>query len=137
MVRTAFDQPGTDEVKAQFARVLDTIADKFPDAAEHLDNARDDLLAFTAFPRELWRQIWPNNPQERLNKEVRRRTDVVGIFPNRAAIIRLVGAVLAAQTDEWVEGRRYMGLALLRKARLTPIIASQDTEPDQPVEIAA
>ena len=119
LVRTVFDQPDTQAVHAQYARVVETIEGKCPDAAAHLDDARDDLLAFTAFPREIWRQIWSNNPQERLNKEVRRRTDVVGIFPNRAAIIRLVGAVLAEQTDEWTEGRRYMGLELLSKARHT------------------
>jgi transposase-like protein len=138
LVRTVFDQPDTDAVQAQFTRVLDTIGERFPDAAEHLDDAKADLLAFTAFPRELWRQIWSNNPQERLNKEIRRRTDVVGIFPNRAAIIRLVGAVLAEQTDEWVEGRRYMGLDILRKARLTPITTSDNTEPGiETAEIAA
>jgi transposase-like protein len=138
LVRTIFDQPDTDSVIAQYARAVATIAERFPAAAEHLDDAREDLLAFTAFPREIWRQIWSNNPQERLNKEIRRRTDVVGIFPNRAAIIRLVGAVLAEQTDEWVEGRRYMGLDVLRKARLTPITTSQDTEPaTQTGEIAA
>ena len=125
MVRTIFDQPDADSVRDQFARVVETIAAKFPDAATHLDDARDDLLAFAAFPHEIWRQIWSNNPQERLNKEIRRRTDVVGIFPNRAAIIRLVGAVLAEQTDEWTEGRRYMGLDILGKARLTMI-----TNPD-------
>jgi putative transposase len=119
LVRTVFDQPDAEAVHAQYARVVASIDSKFPDAAAHLDDARDDLLAFTAFPREIWRQIWSNNPQERLNKEVRRRTDVVGIFPNRAAIIRLVGAVLAEQTDEWTEGRRYMGLELLGKARHT------------------
>ena len=138
LVRTVFDQPSTEEVNAQFARVLDTITAKFPDAAEHLENAQADLLAFTAFPRELWRQIWSNNPQERLNKEIRRRTDVVGIFPNRAAIIRLVGAVLAEQTDEWVEGRRYMSLDILRKARPTPLKTGADQpEPLEPTEVAA
>ncbi len=113
LVRTIFDQPDADAVRAQFDRVVTAIEAKFPTAAAHLDAARDDLLAFTGFPREIWRQIWSNNPQERLNKEIRRRTDVVGIFPNRPAIIRLVGAVLAEQTDEWTEGRRYMGLELL------------------------
>jgi putative transposase len=138
LVRTIFDQPDATAVHAQFERVLDSIEQKFPDAAEHLDDARADLLAFTAFPRELWRQIWSNNPQERLNKEIRRRTDVVGIFPNRDAIIRLVGAVLAEQTDEWVEGRRYMGLEILSKARLTSIDTEQhDTEIIETTAIAA
>src|SRR3954452_24062418 len=118
LVRTVFDQPDADAVRAQFARVVEAIEAKFPAAAEHLDDARADLLAFTAFPREIWRQIWSNNPQERLNKEIRRRTDVVGIFPNRTASIRLVGAVLAEQSDEWTENRRYMSLELLAKSRI-------------------
>jgi putative transposase len=121
LVRTVFDQPDADAVRAQYERVVAAIEQKFPAAAEHLDDARADLLAFTAFPREIWRQIWSNNPQERLNKEIRRRTDVVGIFPNRTAIIRLVGAVLAEQTDEWTEARRYMGIELLNKARLAAL----------------
>ena len=121
MVRTIFDQPDADAVRDQYDRVVEAIAAKYPDAATHLDEARDDLLAFAGFPHEIWRQIWSNNPQERLNKEIRRRTDVVGIFPNRTAIIRLVGAVLAEQTDEWTEQRRYMGLEILTKARLTLI----------------
>jgi putative transposase len=127
LLRTVFDQPDAVEVAAQFDRVVDGLSAKFPAAAEHLDTARADLLTFTAFPREVWRQIWSNNPQERLNKEIRRRTDVVGIFPDRAAVIRLVGAVLAEQTDEWAEQRRYMGVEVLTKARqaLTP------TEPQE------
>jgi putative transposase len=139
MVRTIFDQPDAAAVRDQFGRVVDAIEARFPDAATHLDDARDDLLAFAGFPHEVWRQIWSNNPQERLNKEIRRRTDVVGIFPNRAAIIRLVGAVLAEQTDEWTEQRRYMGIEILAKARLTVIdgdATSPSTEPN-PAAIAA
>src|SRR5262249_18380443 len=113
-----FDQPDAAEVHAQFGRVADGLQAKFPAAAEHLAEARDDLLAFTAFLREVWKQVWSNNPQERLNKEIRRRTDVVGIFPDRASVIRLVGAVLAEQTDEWAEQRRYVGVEVLAKARL-------------------
>ncbi len=120
LLRTVFDQPDAVEVAAQFDRVVDALAAKFPAAADHLADARDDLLAFAAFPREVWRQVWSNNPQERLNKEVRRRTDVVGIFPDRPAVLRLVGAVLLEQTDEWAEQRRYMGIEVLTKARLAP-----------------
>ena len=115
LVRTIFDQPDAASVAAQFDRVVAALEDKLPDAAAHLDDARDDLLAFAAFPRELWRQCWSNNPQERLNREIRRRTDVVGTFPDRPSVIRLIGAVLAEQHDEWSEQRRYMGLELLAK----------------------
>jgi transposase-like protein len=121
LVRTIFEQPDATQVHAQHARVVDQLTDRFPAAAELLVDAAGDLLAFTGFPREHWRQIWSNNPQERLNKELRRRTDVVGIFPNRAAVVRLVGAVLAEQHDEWAVARRYMSVESLAKARLRTI----------------
>ncbi len=121
LVRTIFAQPDAASVWAQHARVVDQLTEQFPAAAEHLAEAAEEVLAFTAFPKEHWRQIWSNNPQERLNKEIRRRTDVVGIFPNRDAVIRLVGAVLAEQHDEWAVARRYMGAEGLTKARLTLI----------------
>jgi putative transposase len=130
-VRTIFDQADADAVAAQFDRVVDALAVKYPDASTHLENARDELLAFIGYPHEIWRQIWSNNPQERLNKEIRRRTDVVGIFPGRDALVRLVGAVLAEQSDEWTEGRRYMSLDVLAKSRIR-IVTSQPDAPDEP-----
>ena len=117
LLHSVYDQPDAQAVHAQLDRVLDGLYDKLPQVAEHLEAAREDILAFTVFPKEIWRQIWSNNPNERLNREIRRRTDVVGIFPNRDAIIRLVGAVLAEQHDEWAEQRRYLGLEALKNAR--------------------
>jgi len=107
-VRTIFMQPDAESVRAQHARTVEQLRNRFPKAAALLQEAAEELLAFTAFQKEHWRQIWSNNPQERLNREIRRRTDVVGIFPNRDAIIRLVGAVLCEIHDDWAVVRRYM-----------------------------
>ena len=108
IVRTIYKQLSPEEVHAQADRVIAQLQEHFPQAAEVLADALPDILAFTAFPVSHWQKLWSNNPLERLNKEIRRRTDVVGIFPNRAATRRLVGAVLAEQHDEWAEGRRYL-----------------------------
>jgi putative transposase len=118
LVRTIFAQPDAASVWEQHARVVEQLTERFPAAADLLAGAAADVLAFTTFPKEHWRQIWSNNPQERLNKELRRRTDVVGIFPNRDAVVRLVGSVLAEQHDEWAVVRRYMSTESLAKARL-------------------
>jgi putative transposase len=119
LLHSVYDQPDAAAVHAQFDRVVDALAGRLPEVAEHLETARPDILAFTAFPKEVWRQVWSNNPNERLNREIRRRTDVVGIFPDRPSIIRLVGAVLAEQHDDWAEGRRYLGLDVLARSQLS------------------
>ena len=133
-LHAVYDQPDAASVNTQFDRLLEQTSERLPEVADHLAAAREDVLAFTAFPKEIWRQIWSNNPRERLNREIRRRTDAVSIFPHRDAIIRLVGAVLAEQTDEWLEGRRYLGLDVLRRSQLhlitTPAAMQEVTTPN-------
>jgi transposase-like protein len=129
LIRSIFAQTEPSDVHKQLAAVVAQLDARFPQAAEMLDEAKEDLLAFAAFPKQHWKQIWSNNPQERLNKEIKRRTDVVGIFPNREAVIRLVGAVLSEQNDEWAVTRRYMDALSLRRAR------TRTTEPTDTQEV--
>jgi putative transposase len=108
IIRTIFAQPDIEHVRTQFDEVARMLQRSHPKVADMLDDAKEDLLAFTGFPAKHWRQIWSTNPLERVNKEIKRRTDVVGVFPNPAALLRLAGAVLVEQHDEWEAGdRRY------------------------------
>jgi putative transposase len=136
LVRTIFAQASAEEVQAQLRRVVEQLEGRFPDVARLLEEAAPDITAFTSFPVEHWRQIWSNNPQERLNREIRRRSDVVGIFPDRASIIRLVGAVLAEQHDEWQVARRYMSQESLAKA-LSPAVVIDELEGEVPMLMAS
>jgi putative transposase len=118
LVRSIFEQPDRDATWDQLGAVIDKLTEAgFVDQACMILDAADDILAFSAFPAEHWPKIRSNNPQERLNKEIRRRTDVVGIFPNRASVIRLVGALLAEQSDEWAITKRYMSAETLKAPR--------------------
>jgi transposase-like protein len=126
MVRSIFAQPDAHTVREQHLRVLAQLEERFSEAAAMLAEAEPDLLAFTHFPKEHWRQLWSNNSLERLNKEIRRRTDVVGIFPDRSSIVRLVGAVLAEQNDEWQVARRYMSVESIAKALADPPSESEE-----------
>ena len=114
-IRTVFVQPDPAAAREQWRKVADSFRGRFPRLAALLDEVETEVLAYLAFPPEHWRQVWSNNPLERLNREIKRRTDVVGIFPNDAAVTRLVGAILAEQHDEWQVARRYFSAESLAK----------------------
>lgn len=114
-IRTVFVQPDPQSAREPWRTVADGFRPRFPRLADLMDAAEDDVLAYLAFPSEHRRQIWSNNQLERLNKEIKRRTDVVGIFPNQEAVVRLVGAVLAEQHDEWHVARRSVSAESLAK----------------------
>jgi putative transposase len=131
-IRTVFVQPDAQSAHEQWRRVADGFRARVPPSAALLDDAEADVLAYLPLPAEHWRQLWSNNPLERLNREVKRRTDVVGIFPNAAAVVRLVGAVLAEQHDEWQVARRYLSAESLAKV-LTP----REREEEVPLTLLA
>ena len=131
IIRTAFAQPDAGHVNTQFDEVTRMLLKSHPNVAAMLGDARDDVLAFTGFPARHWRQIWSTNPMERVNKEIKRRTDVVGVFPNPAALLRLAGAVLVEQHDEWEAGdRNYLSEASMAELK------AMNTTPATPIEEA-
>ena len=130
-IRTIFAQPDKQSAHEQLSRVADGLADRFPKAAEILMAAEEDILAYMAFPEPHRRRLHSTNPLERLNKDIKRRTNVVGIFPNRASLIRLVGAVLMEQNDEWAVARRYFS------AESMAMLSETETEEEMPELLAA
>jgi putative transposase len=129
-IQTIFAQPDARAVREQFERIVATLDDQFPDVATMLTDAREDLLAFSAFPEAHWRKVWSTNPLERLHREIKRRTDVVGVFPNDASVERLVTAVVVETHDEWqVAERRYLSetsMALLRRMETAALAEAPD-----------
>lgn len=109
-VQTIFKQPDRKAADEQLQRIADTLRKQHPVVARMLEDAQEEILAYMAFPKDHWTKIHSTNLLERLNREIGRRADVVGIFPNQAAVVRLIGMVLAEQNDEWQVGRRYMSL---------------------------
>lgn len=124
-IRTVFAQPNARSAHEQWRRVADGFRCRFPKLAELMDEAKEDVLSYAAFPPEHWQKVWSNNPLERLNKEVKRRTDVVGIFPNERSVIRLVGAILSEQHDEWQVSKRYFSAGSLAKLEWKEEMAEQ------------
>ncbi len=138
-IRTIFAQPDAAHVSEQFEVIATMLARSHPKVADMLTDAREDLLAFTAFPASHWKKIWSTNPLERLNKEVKRRTDVVGVFPNPAALLRLAGAVLVEAHDEWAAtDRRYLSeRSMAQLAAMTTLTSITGQEVDAPELLTA
>jgi len=130
--RTIFAQPDLGSMAKQWDKVRDDLTTRYPKIGPLMDTAKSEVLAFAIFPREHWRKIWSTNPLERLNKEIKRRSRVVGIFPNEAAVIRLIGAVLIDTHDEWqVDDRRYLSeasMAKIHKASDTETVALEQSD---------
>src|ERR687885_535763 len=122
LLKTIFAQETAEAAHAQWRQVAEMLRERFPKLAELMDGSREEVLMYMAFPREHWAQIASTNPLERLNGEVKRRSDVVGIFPNDQAVIRLVGALLLEQNDEWAVSRRYMSLESLAILSDDPVL---------------
>ena len=122
MLKTIFAQDTVEAAREQWRQVADALRERFPKLAELMDASREDVLVYMSFPREHWPQIASTNPLERLNGEVKRRSDVVGIFPNDKAVVRLVGALMLEQTDEWAVSRRYMSLESLSTLSDDPVL---------------
>jgi putative transposase len=124
-IRTVFAQPDARSAREQWLRVSDGFRHRFARLSELMEEAEEDVLSYASFPQEHWQKIWSNNPLERVNKEVKRRTNVVGIFPNEAAVVRLVGSVLSEQHDEWQVSKRYFGAGSLAKLQRKEEIQAQ------------
>jgi len=129
-VRTVFEQADRTAAQTQLAHVCTILQEKFPAVVALLVEAEEELLPFYDFPQPHWRQIYSTNPLERLNKELKRRSQVVGIFPNRAAVLRLFSALLAEQTDEWLVGRHYFSEVSMRPLleAAAPALPAANTE---------
>jgi putative transposase len=124
-IQTIFAQPDAQSVREQFQRITATFEGQFAEVAAMLEGAKEDLLAFSAFPESHWRKIWSTNPLERVHREIKRRTDVVGVFPNDDAVARLVTAVVVETHDEWqVAERRYLSETSMAQLRRLEVAAA-------------